>query len=321
MRDRLIHLVVVGCIALEPNLVSGAVKLDSMGRFLTSKGYGGAQLVDSGKFYHLPLRSNQSSGHLVVDTGSSSTIIFRSSVKRLGLSETRTRFRVRGAFGQGSDNYGLALIQSFQAGNCLIRNVPVGIAPDLGGMKGYAWPNGLLGTRELMKFGAILDLAHRMIYLRPSRPDPEVTSTIGSMLERSGWKPVHLTLIHDHLRVPAEVNDKPCHLLVDTGAYLTALDRGFARAFEIPIRPTHATAHGVGRTGGTVALGTFRSLWIGDYQIRNGSLSIVSMDPQMLGRGTNAEVVGLLGVEYLARNSAIFDFVSGTLYLRLPQRP
>ena len=325
---RLVRLLFVIALLLPADSASARVKLDSLGSFLTSHGYGGAQLVNSGTFYHLPIRSNARAGHLVIDTGSGSTIIFRSSVKRLGLNESRTNVFVRGAFGRGDEHYGLALMGSLEAGNIRLENVPVAIAPDLGGMNAYGRPNGLLGVAELTRFGAVVDLAHRMIYLRPHRPDYEVPSAIRSMLESGGWKAIQLAQVRNHLRVPGEVNDKPCHLLVDTGAYLTALDRGFARAAKIPIRPTNATAHGIGRTGGSVGLGTFDSLWIGNYQIRNGSASIISMDPRMLGRGsqievasmreraTDAEVAGLLGVEYLARNSAIFDFVSGTLYLK-----
>jgi hypothetical protein len=32
------------------------------------------------------------------------------------------------------------------------------------------------------------------------------------------------------------------------------------------------------------------------------------------------KIAGLIGVEYLAINRAIFDFVSGTMYLRPPLR-
>ena len=324
----LVRLLILIHLFLAPERGYARVKLDALGRFLTTRGYGGAQLVDSGKFYHLPIRSNGKAGHLVVDTGSPASLIFRSSVKRLGLSETLSREYVRGAFGQSNEHYGVAILGSFEAGNCLVKNVPVAIASDMGGTNAYGRPNGLLGLRELSKFGAVLDLAHGMIYLRPSRPGYEVATAMRTMLESSGWKPVQLTEARNHLRVPGEANDVPCHFFVDTGAYLTVLDRGFARAAKIPIRPTRATAHGVGRTGGNVGVGTFHSLWIGNYQIRNPSVSIVSMDSRMLGRDTNANVagrlgrgtsagvVGLLGVEYLARNSAIFDFVSGTLYLR-----
>jgi hypothetical protein len=46
---------------------------------------------------------------------------------------------------------------------------------------------------------------------------------------------------------------------------------------------------------------------------------VIGLDGEMLGRGTAAETVGLLGAEYLGRNSAVLDFNSGTLYLK-PRR-
>jgi len=312
---RALHCSLYLCL-LQSNVCHGAIKLDALGGYLTAHGYGGAQLVDSGNFYHLPILSNGKAGNLVIDTGAPTTLIFRSSVKRLALSETQTDMYVSGAFGPGRDRYGVAVISSLAAGNFTVTNVPVAIAPDVGRISTYGRPDGLLGLRELMKFGAILDLAHRILYLRPSRPPHETAAAVKSMLEASGWKAVRLSLARNHLRVPGEVNDLPCHFIVDTGAYLTALDRNFAAQAKLSTRPTRATAHGVGGSGGSVALATFSSLWIGDYQIKRASASVIDMDPKMLGRGTNSEVAGLLGVEYLALNSAIFDFVSGTLYLR-----
>ena len=298
------------------HLCQAAVKLDTLGDYLTKNGYGGAQLISTGKFYHLPIQSNGKAGHFVVDTGSPTTLIFRSSVKPLALNETKTDAHVRGAFGQGSERYGVAVINSLTAGNCTFRNIPVAIAPDVGASNTYGRPNGLFGLRELVKFGAVLDLSHRIVYLRPSRPDNQVAVAIKRILEPNGWRPIRLSLERNHLRVPGEANNVPCHFLVDTGAFLTALDRNFAAAARIPTQATHATAHGVGKSSGSVGLATFRSLWIGDYQIKKASASVLNLDPDVLGRGTMSEVEGLVGLEYLALNSAIFDFVSGTLYLR-----
>src|SRR5436190_12024192 len=144
-----------------------AVSLDPLGSFLTRNGYGGAQLVSSGQFFHLPIRSEGIPAHLVVDTGTPATLIFRSSVKRLQLSETLTNAQVSGAFGQSQERYGVAIMRSFHAGNCTLENVPVAIAPDIAAMNIYGRPNGLLGLRELMKFGAVLDLSRHVIYLHP----------------------------------------------------------------------------------------------------------------------------------------------------------
>jgi predicted aspartyl protease len=293
-----------------------AVPLDPLGSFLTSHGYGGAQLVSSGQFFHLPIVSEGKAAHLVIDTGTPATLIFRSSVKRLRLSETLTNAQVGGAFGQGQEHYGVAVMRSFHAGNCLLENVPVAIAPDMTAMNVYGRPNGLLGLRELMKFGAVLDLEHRMVYLHPSPLRSEFSSDMRTILQSRGWTPVAMTFTSRHLRVAGEANDKPCHFLVDTGAFVTALDRNFAASAKISTRPTSVHAHGVGRTASSVGLATFGSLWIGNYQIKQPSASVLTLDSRLLGRGTMSEVAGLLGIDYLALNSAVIDFVSGTLYLR-----
>jgi hypothetical protein len=75
---------------LQAGICGAALQLDALGSYLTRNGYGGSQLVDSGKFYHLPISSNRKAGNLVIDTGAPTTLVFRSSVKRLGLSETKT---------------------------------------------------------------------------------------------------------------------------------------------------------------------------------------------------------------------------------------
>lgn len=308
-------------IFVYPPVCSGAVRLDALGHYLTKKGYGGAQLVHSGKFYHLPMHSNGQPGHLVIDTGTPGTLVFRSSVRALGLHETRTNVPVRGILGPTSERYGRSMIRSFQAGNLTITKVPVAIAPDLGGSSSYGRPNGLLGLRELMKFGAVLDLSRRLLYLRPSRPGSEVSAEIKKILETRGWRAIHLTYTRDHLRVPAEVDEFRCHLLVDTGTFVTTLDRPFANRARIPTREIGSVVHGVGRSSRRVELATLESLWIGNYQMQKARVAVLSMDPRMLYRGTQSEVVGLVGVEYLALNSAILDLVSGTLYLKPRGRP
>ncbi len=109
---------------LDLDLGHGAVTLDALGLYLTKNGYGGAQLVQLGNFYHLPIQSSGKPGNLVVDTGSPSTLIFRSSLNGLNLTESKTSKRVNGAFGRGGDVYGLTTIKALTAGNCTLTNVP-----------------------------------------------------------------------------------------------------------------------------------------------------------------------------------------------------
>jgi predicted aspartyl protease len=301
-------------LALTIDVSRGAVTLDALGLYLTKNGYGGAQLVHLGNFYHLPIQSNGRPGNLVVDTGSSTTLIFRSSLRGLNLTESTTVKRVSGAFGGGNDIYGLTTIKALTAGNCTLTNMPVAIASGSADSSfSRAHSNGLLGLRELVNFGAVLDLRNHLVYLRPSRPGNSVSSEIKSILSRQGYTAVPLLLRGNHLYVAGALNDVPCYFIVDTGGYVTVLDIGFATRAKLKAAPTRLVAEGFGgRT--PVGMTIFPSLRIGNYEIKNGSASVARLNPEVLR--SEFKIAGLIGVEYLAISRAIFDFVSGTMYLR-----
>jgi predicted aspartyl protease len=326
---------------LNLDVGGGAVALDTLGLYLTKNGYGGAQLVRVGNFYHLPIKSNGKPANLIIDTGSPATLIFRSSTKEFGLTELKTNAPVSGAFGQSREFYGTAIIKALAAGNCILTNVPVAVIPALSDSSRYGNPSGVLGVRELNKFGAVLDLSHRLIYFRPSRasfqadqtvrlirttsgwrpvaPGAEASQTMRSILTEQGWTRVPFSIVRRHLRVPAAVNGVSCYLMVDTGAYLTMLDADFAKRAKIGGVRTRISAQGIGKSSGEISLAVFPSLRVGSYEIKSGSATIGVLDPEAIGRGTDSEVAGLLGIEHLAMNSAIFDFVTRTMYLRPPR--
>ena len=296
----------------------GAVTLDALGLYLTKNGYGGAQLVQLGNFYHLPIQLSGQPGNLLVDTGSPRTLIFRSSLKRLNLIESKTTDQVSSAFGRGRDVYGLTTIKALTTGNCTLTNVSASVASGSADSSfSHPHSNGLLGLRELIKFGAVLDLRNRLVYLRPSRPSDGVGSEIKSILSRQGYTAVTLLLRDNHVYVAGAINGAACYFIVDTGGYVTCLDINFATRAKLKFAPTRLVAEGF-NSRSPVGITIFASLRIGNYQIKHGSASIVRLDPRVFG--PNSEIAGLIGAEYLAINRAIFDFVSGTMYLRPPPR-
>jgi predicted aspartyl protease len=299
---------------LNVDVVRGGVPLDALGLYLTRNGYGGAQLVHLGNYYHLPIQSNGKAGNLLVDTGSSTTLIFRSSLKQLNLIESRTTERVIGAFGGGRDVYGLTTIKALIAGNCTLTDIPVAIASGSADSP-FSRPhsNGLVGLRELVKFGAVLDLRNRLLYLRPSWPEGSVGSGIKSILSRQGYTPVPLSLAGHHLQVSGALNGVSCHFIVDTGSYVTALDIEFAERAKLKVVATRLVAESFSSSR-SLGMAIFPSLRIGNYEIKHGSASIVRLNPEVFG--PNSGIAGLLGAEYLAMNCAVFDFVSRTMYLQ-----
>jgi predicted aspartyl protease len=327
------------CVLLGANLSPGAVELDALGSFLTEHGYGGAQLVRVGNFYYLPVRANGRPANLIIDTGSPAMLIFRPTAKELGLTESKTTFPVRGAFGPTREFYGKAMIKELKAGNCILTNVPVAIAPVVSDGGRHANATGVFGLRELARFGAILDLSQRLLYFNSSRPNvqrveitwmrtrhgwrpvapgTELSQTVHSMLVDRGWRPVGFSIAHRHLRVPGSVNGVRCYFMLDTGSYLTLLDTDFAKRANIGAMPTQIAAEGIGRSSRDIRLAVFPAIQIGSYEIKPASATVAVLDSEAIGRGTDSEVVGLIGIEQLAMNSAIFDFSSRQLYLRPP---
>ena len=299
---------------IDLGISHGAVRLDALGLYLTKNGYGGAQLVQLGNFFHLPIQSSGKPANLVVDTGSPSTLIFRSSLKGLNLNESTTGERVIGPFGRDRDVFGLTTIKALTAGNCTLTNVPVAVASGSADSSfTRAHSNGLLGLRELITFGAVLDLRNHLVYLRPSRPGSSVGSGIKSILVGQGYTAVPLLLKGKHVLVAGALNGFPCHFIVDTGGYVTTLDADFAARTKLKVAATRLVAEGLSGSS-SVGITTFPSLLIGNYQIQNGSASVVRFNREILG--PHSAVGGIIGVEYLSINRAIFDFVSGTMYLR-----
>jgi predicted aspartyl protease len=321
-RTRSIRGAVIGiavCLGGAVASCDGAVALNSLGQFLAGRGYGGAQLVHPGNFFRVPINSNGKAGDLLIDTGSPTSLIFRGSLRKLGLTATETDESVHGAFGKGREHVGLTTIHSFTMGNCTLLNLPVTVASDNEGrgiFRHYGSSDGIFGLREMVKYGAILDLGSRLLFVRPNGPSKEIAGAVKSILAAQGYTAVDLAIAKAHLRVSGAINGLPSHFLVDTGAFLTTIDREAAAKAQIGGVRTQFVAEGIGRSGGTVSIAKFPSLRIGTYEIKNASAAVIKLDTEMLARGTDAETAGLLGAEYLGRNSAVFDFNSGALYLK-----
>jgi predicted aspartyl protease len=267
----------------------------------------------------MPFQSNGAQGNLIIDTGSPRTVIFRASVKKFKLSETKTKTPVKGPFGVGREFAGLATINALTAGNYTLANVPVEIATERieGGTGRGMTPDGLFGLRELVTRGAVLDLGEGVVYLRAARPSGDVGAQVRAILLNDGYAAVPLSIADFHLHALGSVNGIPCRFIVDTGAYLTSLDANFAAREKIRVTPTPLTLVGLGGST-SVGMGILASLKIGNYEFKRLSASIVRLNPSALPQ-TKPEVVGFFGVEYLGLNSAIFDSIGGTLYLR-PRR-
>lgn len=291
---------------------------DRLGTYLSQNGYGSAPLVNPVNYYHLRIRSNGNTGSLIIDTGASNSLVFRSSVKQLGIVEEKTNKHITGAFGRGSDVVGLASIKTLTTGNCTFTDVPVVIANGRGeAMLDPTRPDGAFGLHELIRYGAVLDFKNRLIYLETSQKKKNSGGNVRSILLQEGYTPVPLSISDHHLLIRGSLNGVPCRLVVDTGAYLTAFSSDFITRAGFKTVATPFIARGVGGSS-HVRMVKFTSLRIENYEIRNGSATVAPLNPEIFN--SRSGIAGLIGAEYLGMNWAVFDFTDGTMmYLRPPR--
>jgi predicted aspartyl protease len=299
--------------------VHGAVALNALDSYVVAHGYGGAQFIQYQNTYRLPIIANGTPGDLTIDTGAPSSVIFKATLKKFGLTQEGTDIAVHGAFGKGTEKLGLTTIHQLAMGNCTLMNVKAAVIsdPQGGGLyRMYGVTDGLFGLREMLKFGGVLDISNHLLMVHPGGQMKGISEGIRSILTKQGYTPVELTISAGHLHVPAMVNGTACHLIVDTGAFLTVIDEQFARKARLGGSQTESYAQGFGTKARPVRISHFPEFKVGNFTIKNASVTITQLDPGLLEGDGKASAAGLLGAEYLGLHGAVFDFNSGTLYLR-----
>src|SRR6476619_7081438 len=302
---------------------------------LASQGLAGAKLERRyGNHLLVPVSINNRRGALMIDTGSPYTLIDRKSVNTFGLTVEKTDSSVGGLFGRAWERYGTSKVKSIAMGNCMVTNVPVAIA-DLSSMnpdreatatgshisdsKPMAHFNGVLGAREMVKFGMIIDCTRQMLYVNPNGASSAVSQSLGSFLAGRGFTRVPMRLNSNaHFDVEGSLNGHATRFLVDTGSTTTLIDTQVAVKSGTGVSPL--AGYGAGGAGNWVKgvnRATVKELAIGNFNLANAEVAVahVSRDV-LLSKSATESNAGVLGQEYLSSNFAVIDMGGLALYLR-----
>src|SRR5512133_1634048 len=303
---------------------------------LASQGLAGAKLERRyGNHLLVPVSINNRRSALMIDTGSPNTLIDRNSVNTFGLTVEKTDSSVGGLFGRAWERYGTSKVKSIAMGNCMVTNVPVAIA-DLSGMnpersaatgshisdsKAMAPLNGVLGAREMVKFGMIIDCTRQMLYINPNGASSAVSQSLASFLAGRGFTRVPMRLnTNAHFDVEGARNGHATRFLVDTGSATTLIDTQVAVKSGTGV--TALAGYGAGGAGGLVEgvnRASVKELAIGNFKLANAEVVVAHISGDILLSKSAAESnAGVLGQDYLATNFAAIDMGGKALYLRRP---
>src|SRR5262249_20032800 len=280
---------------------------------LASQGLAGAKLERRyGNHLLVPVSINNRRGALMIDTGSPITLIDRNSVNTFGLTVEKTDSSVGGLFGRAWERYGTSKVKSIAMGNCVVTNVPVAIA-DLSAMNpersaaatgshiadsnAMAHLNGVLGTREMVKFAMIIDCTRQMLYINPNGASSAVSQSLTSFLASRGFTRIPMRLnANDHFDVDGGLNGHATRFIVDTGSATTLIDTQVAVKSGTGV--TALAGYGAGGAGG-LAEGVNRTgvkeLAIGNFKLANAKVVVAHVARDILlskseGEGHDAMV-------------------------------
>ena len=199
-------------------------------------------------------------------------------------------------------------------GNVQLKGVPL-LVGSIGALKNEqvrrtVGASGFVSAGFLHTNSAIIDLQNLCLYLRPPGKGRRVQ--LGPALKAVGLSEVPFTRVgHNNLVVDVEINGVRAKMFLDTGAYLTGVDKRFAAQAKIngyDSRIMGIDAAGVISSKQLTRVGSFK---IGGVPVNVRDLTITQYSFYSL---TGGKVVGLLGMDVLGQNWGIIDFGNQKLY-------
>jgi hypothetical protein len=181
--------------------------------------------------------------------------------------------------------------------------------------------NGVLGAREMVKFGMIIDCTRQVLYINPNGASSAVSQSLASFLAGRGFTRIPMRLnANGHFDVEGALNGHATRFLVDTGSANTLIDTQVAVKSGTGV--TALTGYGAGGAGNLVE-GVNRTgvkeLAIGNFKLANAEVVVAHVSGDVLLSKSAAESnAGVLGQDYLATNFAVIDMGGKALYLRRP---
>jgi predicted aspartyl protease len=251
---------------------------------------------------------NRVGASLMVDTGTPTTSIARGSVEKFGVVEQKTSHRVISPLGSASNKfYGIAKLNTLAMGNCVIHDLPVLI-------DAIPYVDGVFGSDDMHRIGAVLDCAEPALYYAPGGPRTDTSIKLAAILQSNGFTQVPMRLTSNHrLEVACSIDGVPSTIIVDTGSLVTCVDKGIGIKAGIKMKHTRTVLIGSGGASAPVSIGNVKKFTIGNFEIKDVDISFVDL------KKADQTLAHLLGIGELVSNSAIIDVGGLSMYLRHPQ--
>lgn len=313
-------------LALLATLLATAAPAQELDALLTGEGYTRLALRLVGDD-HLeiaaPVSVNGVRARFIVDTGAQLSVVDPRVVKRLRLGTEKTTAQLFSGLGGRAGKLQAGVAESFRIGPLDMRPFIFGVTRldalnDRGRAEDIRF-DGLVGAEVLRTYQFVIDYPGMQLFVRQDAPENAARSQVGVRLKRAGYIEIPLQKVsYSEFELRVKINDTTFHLLLDTGAGLTLVDRSMAEFAEIALEKTNDLIGG--STGREVQLlrGRANSFRAGAFRVENVTLGVIDLsrsNRQLQGAG-RASLAGYLGADFLRKYEAVIDCANLKLYLK-----
>jgi predicted aspartyl protease len=275
------------------------------------------KLAASATALYIPVKLNDYSGWLLLDTGTPHSFINYDAARNANLKTVQTHSGRDVAIQVNGKKSGIAIVQHLSVGTLDFGPIPV-MTGNLTMLEGARSSQargtfnvcGLMGLDLLRRHNAVLNFRKELIFLPPeNKPMPYPAGGF----ERLGFTRIPIQFTSSgHILVEGAISNHPFSFLVDTGAPFTLLRPELQRSLGIAGEITPHLIRGYHRDPMRVKAANIPNFLLGSYRVPDAYCGFSAGTPEV---ATSPPFAGLLGADILWSNQAILDLGNRNLYL------
>jgi predicted aspartyl protease len=261
----------------------------------------------------MSVRINGQPANLLVDTGASQLILDAAAAESFGVRPSQRGLRyIRFAQVNGQD-LPVGFAQNLAAGSMNFGSSPVALRSSIHSGTGSGHIDGVLGLDILRRYKTVINCRTKLVFFKVDQARQMNLSPVASSQKFTRvplrWEE------NGALTVPCSIHGQFTHLLVDTGAFVTAFDQTLFKALGIASEPTRVSAHFASGAAQRISAGKLNDLKIGDFKVPPEKFGVTALPDFALRQGTTS-IGGILGMDTLYICQAIIDLDNMNLFLK-----
>ena len=242
----------------------------------------------------MPVNINGQPANLLVDTGASHVMLDADTAASFGIKPSQRGLRYIRFSEINGQELPLGFAQNLTAGSMSFGSILVILRNSSYSGTGSGHIDGVLGLDILSRYKTVINCRTKLVFFKVDQArqmhfNPAASADrftrVSLRREENGA-----------LTVRCSIHGQPAHLLVDTGAFITAFHEAFVRSLGIPFKATRISAHFARGLARKMSAGQIADLKIGDFHAPSARFGVTALPNFALQQGST-KISGILGID------------------------